>query len=314
MSVPATPLEDLRESVLEAAGELARASSEGEPERASASRRAQVTLEAPPRADFGDYSTNAALLLAPVLGQPPREVAQRLGAALQERLGARLERFEAAGPGFLNLFLADSWLAGALARALEAGESYGAGEPAQPELVLIEFVSANPTGPMHVGHARNAAYGDSLARTLSFCGHEVKREFYVNDAGAQVRKLGESLRAVAEGEPVPEDGYHGAYLRQLVHLTGDAPEDPSELGRAAVGELLAQMQSSLHAMNVLEFDRFASPASVVNWWLSAFAIRNAALLTTPRTSDDRRWLFLPASRMIARIAGMSVYSTRRPRA
>ena len=257
MSVPATPLEDLRESVLEAAGELARASSNGEHERASASRRAQVTLEAPPRADFGDYSTNAALLLAPVLKQPPREVAQRLGAALQERLGAHLERFEAAGPGFLNLFLADSWLAVALARALEAGESYGAGEPARPELVLIEFVSANPTGPMHVGHARNAAYGDSLARTLSFCGHQVKREFYVNDAGSQVRKLGESLRAVAGGEPVPEDGYHGAYLQQLAHLAGDAPGDPSEVGRAAVGELLAQMQSSLQAMNVLEFDRFA---------------------------------------------------------
>src|SRR5256885_8688914 len=216
MSVPATPLEDLRESVLEAASELARASSNGEHEGASASRRAQVTLEAPPRADFGDYSTNAALLLAPVLGQPPREVAQRLGAALQERLGAHLERFEAAGPGFLNLFLADSWLPVALAPALEAVESNGAGEPARPELVLIEFVSANPTGPMHVGHARNAAYGDSLARTLSFHVHRVEREFYVNDAGSQVAKLGASVCALARGEPVPQDGYRGEYVRQLV--------------------------------------------------------------------------------------------------
>ncbi len=105
-----------------------------------------------------------------------------------------------AGPGFVNLFLADSWLTGALATVLAAGEGFGAGGAAKPERVLVEFVSANPTGPMHVGHARNAAYGDALARMLAFHGHSVEREFYVNDAGSQVRKLGESIQALARGE------------------------------------------------------------------------------------------------------------------
>ena len=110
-----------------------------------------------------------------------------------------LERYEVAGPGFLNLFLSDSWLAGALSQVLAAGPAYGLGGARPPERVLVEFVSANPTGPMHVGHARNAAYGDALARMLGARGHEVEREYYVNDAGSQVRKFGESVSAVARG-------------------------------------------------------------------------------------------------------------------
>src|SRR5438128_913198 len=245
MSVPATPLEDLRESVLEAASELARASSNGEHERASASRRAQVTLEAPPRADFGDYSTNAALLLAPALGAPPREVAQRLGQMLERRLGSELERFEVAGPGFVNLFVADSWLLAALREVLAAGRAFGAHGADPGERVLVEFVSANPTGPMHVGHARNAAYGDSLARVLAFHGHQVEREFYVNDAGSQVLKLGASVRAIARGEQPPEDGYHGEYVVQLAASLGADGEDPAALGRAAVKVMVGQMRRSL---------------------------------------------------------------------
>ena len=135
--------------------------------------RGAITLERPPRADFGDYSTNAALLLAPRLGAAPREVAERLGDELARLLGAQLERFEIAGPGFVNLFLADAWL---------SARSRGAGgrrvlrcrrSPERPQRVLVEFVSANPTGPMHVGHARNAAYGDALARMLEFQGETV---------------------------------------------------------------------------------------------------------------------------------------------
>jgi arginyl-tRNA synthetase len=214
-------------------------------------------LERPPRADLGDYSTNAALLLAPGLGGSPREVAQRLGSAIQRRLGASLERFEVAGPGFLNLYLADSWLIGALAEALDAGEMFGAGGVQAPERILVEFVSANPTGPMHVGHARNAAYGDALARVLTFQGHEVEREFYVNDAGSQVRKLGASIQALARGEPVPEDGYRGAYVEQLVPLLTEDSMDPAALGRAAVRVIVAQMQAALAAFAVIGFDRWA---------------------------------------------------------
>jgi arginyl-tRNA synthetase len=261
----------LREAVLEAARELSGG------EGASGS----IALERPLKAGFGDYSTNAALLLAPVAGVPPREVAQQLGQALTVRLGEQLDRFEVAGPGFLNLFLSDGWHQGALAAALAAGEDFGRGEAGESERVLVEFVSANPTGPMHVGHARNAAYGDALARVLSFHGHEVEREFYVNDAGSQVLKLGESIAALARGEEVPEDGYRGDYVPALVievqallgvsdaadrrsiphsgHAAGSpvGQRPPAELGAAAVKAMVVRMQSSLAAFRVQSFDHWA---------------------------------------------------------
>jgi arginyl-tRNA synthetase len=242
-----TPLDDLRAAVLGAARELAGVPLDG--------GRA-ITLERPPRPDFGDYSTNAALLLASALSSSPREVAERLGNALQSALGPELERFEVAGPGFLNLFLADSWLVGALGQALAAGEGYGGGAAEKRERILVEFVSANPTGPMHVGHARNAAYGDSVARVLAFRGQDVEREFYVNDAGSQVRKLGESVRAVALGEALPEDGYRGAYVERLVDLVKTEDMDPAGLGRAAVTVMVGEMQASLAAFGVQGFDHW----------------------------------------------------------
>jgi arginyl-tRNA synthetase len=237
------PLESLRRAVLATAQELARG--------AHADGRTPITLERPRRAQFGDYSTNAALLLAPAMGVPPRELAQRLGSALQQRLGASVERFEVAGPGFVNLFVSDAWLTGALAQALSAGERFGASGARARERVLIEFVSANPTGPMHVGHARNAAYGDALARMLALQGHRVEREFYVNDAGSQVRKLGESIQALARGQAVPEDGYKGEYVVDLVaRLANASSMDPSELGRAAVAVVVGQLAASLQDFRV----------------------------------------------------------------
>jgi arginyl-tRNA synthetase len=266
----ASPVEALRRVVLAAVeelrGELASSGEKGRtdpgggrgPARTDAGGRGgAITLERPPRAELGDYSTNAALLLAAVVGRPPREVAEGLGSLLQGRLGASLERFEVAGPGFLNLFLADSWLAGALAGALAAGEDFAAGAARAPERILVEFVSANPTGPMHVGHARNAAYGDALARLLAFHGHRVSREFYVNDAGSQVRKLGASIQALARGQPVPEDGYRGAYVERLVDVAAVKDADPDQVGRAAVRVIVGQMQASLAAFAVLDFDRWA---------------------------------------------------------
>ncbi len=249
------PVDELRETVLASAAQLAVADDAGE--GAGLGRPDAIVLERPPKAGFGDYATNAALLLAPSLGRPPREVAERLGAELTRRLGERLRRFEVAGPGFLNLFLTDSWLRGALARTLGGDETFGSGGAQPPERILVEFVSANPTGPMHVGHARNAAYGDSLARVLAFRGHEVEREFYVNDAGSQVRALGESIRALARGEEVPEGGYHGDYVRELATEIGDAAVlDPAELGRVAVGAMIARMQATLRAFAVQGFDHW----------------------------------------------------------
>jgi len=262
VTADATPLGGLHEAVLAAAAELSGPGpgpSDQGPAAAVGGRpgRGAITLERPPRAELGDYSTNAALLLARALDAAPREVAERLGGVLQGRLGSHLERFEVAGPGFLNLFLADSWFAAALAAALAAGEAFGADGAGAPERVLVEFVSANPTGPMHVGHARNAAYGDALARLLVFRGHDVEREFYVNDAGSQVRKLGESVLALARGEPVPEDGYRGAYVEQLVHLVDVDTQDPSALGRALVRAAVKDMQTALAAFRVQGFDHWS---------------------------------------------------------
>jgi arginyl-tRNA synthetase len=251
VTAASSPLEDLREAVLDAAEGLAAGSSRG-----------AISLERPRRAEFGDYSTNAALLLAPGLGAPPRELAESLGEALHARLGSSLERYEVAGPGFLNLFVSDAWLREALAAVLAAGEEFGAGGARAPERILVEFVSANPTGPMHVGHARNAAYGDALARVLAFHGHRVAREFYVNDAGSQVRKLGESILALARGEPVPEDGYRGAYVERLVELLGGETMDVAALGQAAVEVMIGEMQLSLAAFGVLEFDHWAYESSL----------------------------------------------------
>jgi arginyl-tRNA synthetase len=252
---PTTTETGLRETVLAIAGELS----------AGGGTHQAITLERPPRADFGDYSTNAALLLAPAAGAPPRELAQRLGDALAARLGEQLECFEVAGPGFLNLFLADGWHRAALAEVLAAGESFGRGGALPPERIIVEFVSANPTGPMHVGHARNAAYGDALARVLAFHGHRLEREFYVNDAGSQVRKLGESIRALARGEEVPEDGYRGDYVgplvaeveREIAAGSNAAELDPGELGAAAVRVMVGRMQSSLGSFRVQSFDHWA---------------------------------------------------------
>lgn len=273
---------------------------------------AGVTLERPPRPDFGDYSTNAALLLAPVLHSTPREVAERLGEELQRRLAGQLERFETAGPGFLNLFLRDGWLKAALTETLADGERYGAGGADARERILIEFVSANPTGPMHVGHARNAAYGDALARLLAYHGHEVTREFYVNDAGSQIGKLGESIQALARGEEVPDDGYKGEYMKPLAAEVGQR-SDAVQAGRLAVGALLEDMRASLAAFGV-EFDAWAYESVLHVGDPSPVARALALLEEQGRTyrSDGALWLRTTAygddkDRVLVRSSGEHTY-------
>jgi arginyl-tRNA synthetase len=214
-------------------------------------------LERPPKPDFGDYSTNAAMLLAPALGEQPRTIAERLGEALGDRLGGAVERVEVAGPGFLNLFMADAWYLGTIAGLVAAGERYGEGEPATRERINVEFVSANPTGPVTVAVGRHAAYGDSLARVLELAGHEVEREYYVNDHGTQVRKFGESIRARARGEEPPEDGYRGDYVAELAaQIEGAAEADPEELAKRGVELILEQVRATLERFRV-RMDRFS---------------------------------------------------------
>ncbi|HUA75702.1 MAG TPA: arginine--tRNA ligase [Solirubrobacteraceae bacterium] len=249
--------EALRRGVLEAAAALGDGSRQADGADGRGGGRGSLTLERPPKPEFGDYSTNAALLLAPRLKAPPREVAERLGAELQRALGGALERAEVAGPGFLNLFMADEWLTAALARVLAEGEAYGAGAAAKAAPVMVEFVSANPTGPLHVGHARNAAYGDALARMLEFRGEPVTREFYVNDAGTQVTVFGASVQALARGEELPEGGYQGDYVAKLAtRVPGAADGEAGAVGRAAVTLMIGEIQASLVAFGVKDFDHW----------------------------------------------------------
>jgi arginyl-tRNA synthetase len=247
-----TPIAALRAAVEAAAGELAN----------GGSPRSRPTLERPKQAGHGDYATNAALLLAPVVGAPPRDVAERLGDALRASLGPALDRVEVAGPGFLNLFLADAWYAQAVDWVLEAGDGFGALTRERPERVNLEFVSANPTGPLTAASGRHAAYGDALARILTFAGHSVDREYYFNDAGGQVRRLGESIGARARGEEPPEDGYQGDYVKELAdQIPGAADLDPDELTRRGVELMVARIRATLEAYRV-HFDRWFTERSL----------------------------------------------------
>ena len=219
---------------------------------------AQPRLERPKREGQGDYSTNAAMLLAPVLGAPPRVIAERIGSELSELLGEQLARTEVAGPGFLNLVLSDQWLREALRSVLAAGDRFGGGGADPAERVLIEFVSANPTGPLVAASGRHAAYGDALARILEHHGHTVSREYYFNDAGGQIRLLGESVRARARGEEVPEGGYQGDYVVELAEqIPGAADGDPDELAAQAVEIMLERIKTTLDRYGV-RFDVFFS--------------------------------------------------------
>jgi arginyl-tRNA synthetase len=177
---------------------------------------AEFVLERPREAGHGDLATNLALVLARSRKTPPRKVAEEIvaGLGLPETVVARVE---VAGPGFINFWLAEDQLAAALATIIRAGASYGRSDFGRGVRVNVEFVSANPTGPLHVGHGRGAAIGDAIASLLEWTGHTVVREFYINDAGVQIDRLVESLWArmlQQRGRPaeVPEGGYHGEYL------------------------------------------------------------------------------------------------------
>jgi len=213
--------------------------------------RGRATLERPPRRDLGDYSTNAAMLLARSLRAKPRDVAERLADGLRERMGERVARVEVAGPGFLNLFLADRWYTGAVADLLAAGHLYGAGGAREPERIHLEFVSANPTGPLTAASGRHAAFGDALGRLLELAGHDVHREYYFNDGGSQMRRLGQSIRARARGEEAPPDGYQGEYVAELAGaIPGAADADPDVLARRGGELLILGIRATLDAYRV----------------------------------------------------------------
>jgi arginyl-tRNA synthetase len=247
------PLSELRAAVQAASGAIA-----GD----KGGARTPATLERPKKAGFGDYATNAAMLLAPLAKTPPRDVAARLAGELGTLLGPALERIEVAGPGFLNLFLSDAWCVQALEHVLAAGGSFGGGGANPPQRINIEFVSANPTGPMTAASGRHGAFGDALARLLEFSGHEVGREYYFNDAGTQIDKLGQSILARASGEQVPEGGYEGDYVRELAaSVPGAAQMTAEELATVGVELMFARIKTVLATYRV-EFDVFFSEAEL----------------------------------------------------
>jgi arginyl-tRNA synthetase len=216
---------------------------------------AAVSVERPRNPEHGDYAANVALQLAKRVGVPPRELAAAIGDQLARTPGVK--SVEVAGPGFLNIRL-DAAAAGRLAGVVvRLGRGYGLGQVLSGEKVNLEFVSANPTGPIHLGHTRWAAVGDSLGRILSAAGAEVTREHYVNDAGAQLERFGRSLLAAARGEPAPDDGYAGDYIgdiaRRIVAAHPDAlvSPDPAEIFRTEGYQLmLAEMRASLERFGV----------------------------------------------------------------
>jgi arginyl-tRNA synthetase len=183
---------------------------------------APVALERPSKSEHGDYATNVALQLAATKGVSPRELAEEIAGRATEL--EHVQRAEVAGPGFVNLFLNASWFGEALGELLEAGVAYGGGFVDAKERVQVELVSANPTGPLTVGSARNAAYGDSVARLLRFAGHEVEREYYFNDVGRQIELFRESVEARRRGEEPPAEGYTGAYVAEIAAEPGDPVE------------------------------------------------------------------------------------------
>ena len=193
--------------------------------------QSRVVVEPPRDPAHGDMATNAAMVLAKDAGKKPRELAEAIAAKLRE--DSLIEKVDVAGPGFINFTLKPAAWFDELRRVLAAGESYGASDIGRGEKVNVEYVSANPTGPMHVGHGRGAVFGDALATLLKFTGHDVTREYYINDAGAQVDILTNSayvryLEALGETPAIPPDFYPGDYLRSVGSAL--AREYKSELG------------------------------------------------------------------------------------
>ena len=192
-----------------------------------------VEIERPANPDHGDLATGLAMKLARPYRMPPLRIAEAIAAELAAAAGADrspIASVEVAPPGFLNLRLADAALEGVVAGVLAEPAAWGRVRAAHPRRVNVEFVSANPTGPLHIGNARGAFVGDLLCRVLEAAGHEVTREYYFNDFGAQVRNLGASVVAIRRGTEVPEDGYRGAYVHDLTH---EIPADVAAAAEAA---------------------------------------------------------------------------------
>ncbi len=205
----------------------------------AASEPADFSVSVPQNREHGDYAANAAMIWSKAFRMPPRKIAEILSEKFDFD-GTYIEKSEIAGPGFINFFLSDKYYADILADVDEKGEDYGKSDYGAGKRVLVEFVSANPTGPMHIGNARGGALGDCLASVLEAAGYYTEREFYINDAGNQINKFGLSLelrylQLYKDGIEMPEDSYHGEdiiqHARDFAEIYGDSFVEKSEVER-----------------------------------------------------------------------------------
>ncbi|WP_257996499.1 arginine--tRNA ligase, partial [Microbacterium sp. UMB0228] len=246
--------ETLAHALLAVLAPIAEERRPGEPFDLSA---ADIVLERPRNRDHGDWASNIAMRLAKTFGTNPRELAQQIADGLADVDG--IASVEVAGPGFLNIRL-DAAAAGALAKVIvDAGPAYGTNSSQEGVSVNVEFVSANPTGPLHIAHTRWAALGDAIVRLLLASGARAVREYYINDAGVQMDRFAASVLAAAKGEPTPEGGYPGEYIATLAGRVLEARPDlldlPEEEQLAVARELsyeyqLAEIKHSLERFNV----------------------------------------------------------------
>lgn len=238
----------------------------------------EFEVSVPKKKEFGDFSTNAALVIGSLKGENPREVARKIVEAIDRRQHGFIERLDIAGPGFINFFVNETLFESQLREILRLGAKYGASHEGSGQRVIVEFVSANPTGYLHFGHARNAVVGDSVCRMLSFCGYEVTREFYINDAGRQMDMLGESVysalaRSCGLARELPEDGYRGEYISELageIKKSKECPQVPGDESEAiefcrefAYSRLLEEIKTDLLDLRV-NFDNWYSERTEIH--------------------------------------------------
>ncbi len=229
-------------------------------------------IETPKQKEFGDFSTNAAMTLSKNAGMNPRELAKEMARFLES--SEMFEKVEIAGPGFINFFVKPAAILSELPEIVRQNDKWGGCGAGEGKTVLVEFVSANPTGPLHFGHARNAAFGDALANLLEFAGWKVTREFYINDSGRQMEMLGKSVRAklhelLGEKAEIPEDGYRGDYIsdmaREIFESAGEnenTVKDEDFCKNFAYKKLLSAIREDLKLIRV-EFDNWASETELV---------------------------------------------------
>ncbi|MGC8480483.1 MAG: arginine--tRNA ligase [Acidimicrobiales bacterium] len=249
-----------------------------------------ISVEVPAREEHGDFSSNVALVHAKTLSIPPRALAEKLSNAPTLRQSVPfLDHIAIAGPGFLNFYLTPSHLHELIGQVISEGEvAFACSDLGASKRVLVEFVSANPTGPLHIGNGWWASYGDALARVLRRSGFGVSTEYYVNDTGGQIRTLGASILARRAGEAPPEGGYQGEYVvEQAERYQGS--EDVTEAGRWAAKENLAYISSSLDRLGV-HFDEWYSQASIEESGAVAEVVDRLKSLGGVYERDDALWL------------------------